>query len=139
MHVDSKFGRNGIVMIKRGNTDFDAASVYSDSIPLNKNRGYNNFKVVFSFYANSMEVNDRFCLDYSSNGSSSWRRAKCWRSGADFENGTWNDDVVKQFRPSVNFAPNSIRFRFRGFSSDNFDRVFIEKVRLFGRKEPVAR
>eukprot|EP00584_Thalassiosira_punctigera_P005395 CAMPEP_0172545124 /NCGR_PEP_ID=MMETSP1067-20121228/15122_1 /TAXON_ID=265564 ORGANISM="Thalassiosira punctigera, Strain Tpunct2005C2" /NCGR_SAMPLE_ID=MMETSP1067 /ASSEMBLY_ACC=CAM_ASM_000444 /LENGTH=780 /DNA_ID=CAMNT_0013331809 /DNA_START=135 /DNA_END=2474 /DNA_ORIENTATION=- len=110
MHVGNKFGRSGLVMMKKGTTDFEQASVYSENIPV-KNRGFMNFKVVFSFYANSMEVNDRFCLDYSSNGASKWSRAKCWRSGGDFDNGKWNDNETCEFRPSVNFAANSIRIR----------------------------
>eukprot|EP00579_Thalassiosira_antarctica_P015869 CAMPEP_0201945774 /NCGR_PEP_ID=MMETSP0903-20130614/54076_1 /ASSEMBLY_ACC=CAM_ASM_000552 /TAXON_ID=420261 /ORGANISM="Thalassiosira antarctica, Strain CCMP982" /LENGTH=1119 /DNA_ID=CAMNT_0048488849 /DNA_START=137 /DNA_END=3498 /DNA_ORIENTATION=- len=133
IHVDRKFGRNGMVMIKEGTTNYHQASVFSNNIPLN-DRDFTKFKVVFSFYANSMEMNDRFCLDYSANGASAWSRAKCWRSGGDFENGDWNDNVEWVFQPTAN-AVNSIRIRFRGFSSENFDRVFIDKIQLFGQTE----
>ncbi|KAL7525421.1 hypothetical protein ACHAXR_000997 [Thalassiosira sp. AJA248-18] len=80
-----------------------------------------------------MGFGDRFCLDYSANGSAStWSRAKCWGSGRDFDPGRWNDDVSWAFQATANTV-NSIRIRFRGFSAENLDRVFIDKVQLFGR------
>lgn len=117
-------------MIKEGTSDFGLASVFSDDISL-RNRGFTKFKVVFSFYASGMEVNDRFCLDYKTN-KASWKRAKCWTSGRDFEDREWNDNKEFQFR--LDFEADTIAIRFRGFSSDNFDRIFIDKIRLLGKK-----
>ena len=93
-------------MIKEENTDFDATSVYSDSIPLNNNCGYNNLKVLLSFYGNSMDFNNQFCSDYSSN------RPLSWMSGVKFENRNWNDNMLKQFQPSVNFVTAHWNIRF---------------------------
>eukprot|EP00571_Detonula_confervacea_P016891 CAMPEP_0172302312 /NCGR_PEP_ID=MMETSP1058-20130122/4033_1 /TAXON_ID=83371 /ORGANISM="Detonula confervacea, Strain CCMP 353" /LENGTH=822 /DNA_ID=CAMNT_0013012737 /DNA_START=87 /DNA_END=2555 /DNA_ORIENTATION=- len=137
MYLSSKFGRNGLVMIKSGSDNYDEASIYSNNISLN-NRGYTKFKVVFSFYGAGMEIGDRFCLDYKANGASKWIKAKCWRSGQnfDFEDGMWNDNTDSVFRPTA-IITNSISIRFRGFSEENFDRVFIDKIQLFGHVELV--
>mmetsp|Transcript_28340 Transcript_28340/g.48874 ORF Transcript_28340/g.48874 Transcript_28340/m.48874 type:complete len:180 (+) Transcript_28340:372-911(+) len=132
-HVDSKFGQNGMTMITRGTANYDQALVFSNNIPSN-DRNFTKFKVVFSFYTNSMDTNDRFCLDYSANGASARSRAKCWRSGEGFENGEWNDNVEWVFQLTANNV-NSIRIRFRGFSAENFNRVFIDEIRLFGQTE----
>ena len=133
MYVQSKFGRNGLVMIKEGTTGRDQSSVYSNNIEM-KSRNYSKFKVVFSFYSNNMEVGDRFCLEYSVNGAATWSSTKCWARGTDFKNGTWNDDVVQKFQPTVN-SIKSIRVRFHGLSSENNDRVFFDKIQLFALAE----
>lgn len=133
MYIDNKFGRSGIVMVKSGLDNYDAASVSSQNIALS-NGGYSKFHVVFSFYSNSMEVTDRFCLDYKANGASTWSRAKCWRNGREFENGQWYDDMAYAFMPPASIT-NSIRIRFRGMSAESFDRVFFDKIQLFGRTE----
>eukprot|EP00581_Thalassiosira_minuscula_P000986 CAMPEP_0183747642 /NCGR_PEP_ID=MMETSP0737-20130205/67368_1 /TAXON_ID=385413 /ORGANISM="Thalassiosira miniscula, Strain CCMP1093" /LENGTH=760 /DNA_ID=CAMNT_0025983357 /DNA_START=37 /DNA_END=2316 /DNA_ORIENTATION=+ len=92
LHLDTKFGRNGLVMLKSGSSRYAQASVYSNNVLLN-NRVFNEFKVVFSFYTNGMENTDKFCLDYSANGATAWSMAHCWQGGQHFENGEWNDDV----------------------------------------------
>ena len=134
MYLNSKFGRTGLAMVKKGTANYSGSSITSKNIRLN-NRGFTKFKVVFSFYANNgMDSDDRFCLDYAANGASTWSRAKCWRTDRDFATGEWNDNVSWTFEPTAGTV-NSIRVRLRGFSSGNFDRVFIDKVQLLGKAE----
>eukprot|EP00578_Thalassiosira_sp_NH16_P010537 CAMPEP_0181112464 /NCGR_PEP_ID=MMETSP1071-20121207/19828_1 /TAXON_ID=35127 /ORGANISM="Thalassiosira sp., Strain NH16" /LENGTH=808 /DNA_ID=CAMNT_0023196437 /DNA_START=68 /DNA_END=2494 /DNA_ORIENTATION=+ len=135
MYAGDKFGRNGLVVVKRGIGNGEIASIYSKNMLLEDRGGFTKFKVVFSFYANnSIERDDGFCLDYKANRASTWSRANCWESMKDFENGKWYDDTRWKFQPPARVT-KSIRIRFRGFSTENNDRIFFDKVELYGRNE----
>ncbi|KAL7547163.1 hypothetical protein ACHAWF_010485 [Thalassiosira exigua] len=102
MWVEGKFGRSGLVMVKAGRLNRDLSSVSSANTQLD-DPNKNTFQVKFSFYANNMDDYDSFCLDYSANGSSQWTREKCWRGGGyDFNNGSWYDDITREFQPEAN-------------------------------------
>ncbi|KAL7478263.1 hypothetical protein ACHAW6_004035 [Cyclotella cf. meneghiniana] len=126
-YYNSVKGRSGVVRIQAGNGR--RSSVFSSNVLLN-NKSYDKFKVIFSFYANSMESDDRFCLDYSVDGGTVWRKQKCWQSGAEFDNLKWYDDETVYLNPSSsNFDSLIIRFRCDGDSVQDdvlFDRVEIQ-------------
>ena len=130
-YVDSRFGRNGLVMVKSGRANYDQASIYSDNIQLSDSGGYSQFMVALSYYASNTGVDDGFCLDYQANGDSDWAMAKCWENGADFDNRKWYDDESFVFMTGTGTA-TSISIRFRGFSADITNRIFIDKIELFG-------
>ena len=130
-YVESRFGRTGLVMVKSGSINFKQASIYSDNIQLNDSGGYTQFMVVFSYYASNTGTSDGFCLEYQADGASIWAVAKCWQNGDDFENQKWYDDESLVFRPSTDLS-TSISIRFRGDSDDVMDRLFFDKIELFG-------
>jgi hypothetical protein len=132
IYTAGRFGRNGLVMIKHGVSNFDEASITSGNISLDDRGGFARFKVVFSFYANNIGLGDGFCLDYQVNEASAWTEANCWPSGEDIENGEWHDDVAWEFQPGLVM---SIGIRFRSFSADDMKRVFIDEIHLFGSNE----
>jgi hypothetical protein len=135
-YVDSRFERNGLVMVKSGRVNYGQASIYSNNIQLDDAGGYTLFKVVFSYYASQIEINDGFCLDYQANGDSDWTMAKCWEKGVDFDNRKWYDDESLEFRPGTGTDLSiSISIRFRGFSADVTNRIFFDKIELFGTSE----
>jgi hypothetical protein len=139
MYVADRFGRNGLVMIKHGIDNSDEASITSENIPLEDLGGFAQFKVVFSFYAKNIGPGDGFCLDYRAGEVSAWTEANCWPGrnnnwpgrNNNVENGKWNDKVTWEFQPGLAM---SITIRFRGFSSDDMKRVFIDKIHLYGSK-----
>ena len=131
LHVATKFGRNGVAMVKAGADNYDRASVSSRWL---NGKGYNKFKVILSFYANGMDLKDRFCLDYAVNGSPTWVRAKCWMRGREFANKKWYDDETVEFKPTGG-AVNNIKVRIRGFSDSSANRVFVDEIQLLGQKE----
>ena len=124
MYTADRFGRNGLVMIKHGIDNSDEASITSENISLDDPGGFTKFKVVFSFYASNIGAGDGFCLDYRADEV--WTEANCWPS---VENGKWNDEVTWGFQPGL---ARSIAIRFRGFSSDDMKRIFIDKIQLYG-------
>lgn len=132
VYTARKFGRSGLVMIKHGINNYNDASISSRNIFLSDHGGFLKFKVVFSFYASNLEEKDGFCLDYQTNEATTWSKAKCWLK---LDTGKWNDNVVWVFEPEDATLLTSIRIRFRGFSSNNMNRVFIDKIDLYGSKK----
>lgn len=98
------------------------SSMFSDNFNL---AGLNNISVSFSFIAVSMEVNEDFFLEVSTNGGSSYSIYKTWISGTDFQNNS---------RQNVFVPVNGItwtaqtRFRIRCDASANDDKVYIDDV-----------
>jgi hypothetical protein len=87
--------------------------------------GLDNISIAFSFIAVSMETNEDFVLEVSTNGGSGYTVYESWQSGADFQNNT---------RYHVNIAvtgitwTNQTRFRLRCDAGANDDRVYIDDV-----------
>lgn len=119
-------GRTGVVRIQAGNGR--RSSVFSNNVMLN-NESYDKYRVVFSFFANNMESDDRFCLDYSTNGGSVWKKQKCWDSGSDFNNLQWYDNEVVYLNPA---SATSLIIRFRCDGDSAQDDVLFDKVVIQG-------
>lgn len=128
-YVDSRFGRSGLAMVKSGRVNYDQASISSSNIQLDDSGGMTQLMIVFSYYASNMGADDGFCLEYQANGASDWALAKCWELGVDFDNKKWYDAESLVFRTE---SSTSISIRFRGFSSDISNRIFFDKIELFG-------
>jgi len=124
-YYDSILGRTGVVRIENGN-DMES-SIYSDAILLDED--YSKIKVNFSFYANSMEFNDKFCLDYLEEGNSRWSEEKCW-STANFQNQVWYDNASWE----IDLSPdvNNVRVRFRCSASSANDDILFSSIVVQG-------
>lgn len=123
-HYTNVLGRDGVVRLESSGID---STVYSNKVTLDKN--YSRLKVVFNFYANSMEWNDRFCLDFMANESFNWREGRCWNY-SDFGNDVWYDDVAVEFRVSDDV--DNIRVRFRCAATSAYDDILIDRVHILG-------
>lgn len=99
-----------------------ASSTFSDNFSL---AGLNNVSVAFSFITVSMENNEDFFLEVSTNGGSSYTTVKTWKSGTDFQNNSRQFAFV-----AVNGITwtNQSRFRIRCDASANDDRVYIDDI-----------
>jgi len=75
------------------------STVTSDSIAIE-----DEIQLVFSYYANSMDVSDGFFLDYSTDGGSILRTLKCWHAIDDFDNGTGYIHIRVYFYPKKDHA-----------------------------------
>merc|ERR1712176_210585 len=124
-YYDNILGRTGVIRIENGNGM--ESSIYSDAIALDED--YSKIKVIFSFYANSMEFNDEFCLDYKPEGISSWSEQKCW-STFNFQNQVWYDDAswVIDLSP----GENNVRVRFRCSATSENDDILFSSVAVQG-------
>jgi hypothetical protein len=119
--------RVGVVRIQDG--DGMDSSVHSNHIVVGTST---TFKVVFSYYAYSMESTDGFCLDYSTDDGTSWHSEKCWLKLNDFENGSWYDDTEVTCTPSALNETDGLRVRLRCKASSIYDDVLVDSVAVYG-------
>mmetsp|Transcript_1335 Transcript_1335/g.3169 ORF Transcript_1335/g.3169 Transcript_1335/m.3169 type:complete len:635 (+) Transcript_1335:142-2046(+) len=124
-HYVSVLGRSGVVRIENGNGD--ESSIVSNNIFLDGD--ISKIRVQFSFYANSMEWSDAFCLDYNVDGDSSWTEQLCWDRN-DFSNDIWYDDVESLF--DVPAGSDYLRIRFRCDASSELDDILFSSIDIQG-------
>lgn len=121
--LSEKKDRTGVLNIQDGNGE--SSTVYSNAII---DSSYSVYRVVFSAYLLGMEDNDKFCLDISTDGGSSWIEEKCWNIN-DLDSKVWHDDVVAEFEAD---NASELVVRFRCQADHNQDDVFIDKVAIQG-------
>ena len=124
-HYVSVLGRSGVVRIENGNGD--ESSIFSNNIFLDGD--ISKIRVLFSFYANSMEWSDAFCLDYNVDGDSSWTEQLCW-DRIDFANDIWYDDTEHIF--DVPTGADYLRIRFRCDASSEQDDILFSSIDIQG-------
>jgi len=141
--------RRGVIRLQNehdGNENImSSSSIYSNNIVIDPTTSSSSsskemsFKLVFSYYANSMEVHDGFCVDYSIDDGSTWHSQKCWHAMDDFNNGMWYDGTAVTFNLKKDHAVDdvydtvgSFRIRFRCKADSLHDDVLIDKVQLLG-------
>ena len=89
---------------------------------------YDEITVDFYFYAVSMETNEDFWLQVSTNGGSSYTTVASWASGSSFVNNQFYTASVVIDGP---FTSNT-RLRFRCDASANSDRIYLDDVSITG-------
>ena len=119
-YYKSVLGRTGLVRIQKNGF---GSAIFTSPIPFE--HSYSKAKVTFSFYPNSMETSDRFCLEYRT--GSSWIRSKCW-SRSEFTNGRWHDNVLKEF--SLPGGSSQLSIRFIGAASSIYDDILFDRIKL---------
>ena len=102
-------------------------SAASADIPLDPD--FRRARVAFSFYANSMELGDGFCVDSSRDSGRSWRAERCWRAAEDFADGAWYDDAAADLDLGGDGA-GDLRVRFRSRADSLDDDVLLDEVRV---------
>lgn len=89
---------------------------------------YEEITVDFNFYSLSMEVNEDFWLQISSNGGSSYTTVASYARGVHFDNNIFYSVEVTIEDP---FTANT-RLRFRNDASVNNDRIFLNNIVITG-------
>ena len=89
---------------------------------------YDELTVDFVFYARSMETNEDFWLQISTNGGSSYSTVASYAQGTSFSNNGFYGDQVVINGP---FSSNT-RLRFRCDASGNSDWIYIDDVNITG-------
>jgi len=87
----------------------------------------NSVNISFTFIANSMENNEDFFLEISTDGGGSYILIEEWNSNDEFVNGTRYNETVTMTMNEENFTNNTV-FRFRCDASGNNDQVYIDDV-----------
>lgn len=114
---------SGVYCIKIKDDSDHASSVYSDQINLN---GIREINLSFKYHAFSMEKNEDFLLEVSTDGGQHFDILENWVSGLDFENEKYYSE---RLNVKYNFTNQTV-FRFRCDGSSNNDQVFIDEIEL---------
>mmetsp|Transcript_43989 Transcript_43989/g.78955 ORF Transcript_43989/g.78955 Transcript_43989/m.78955 type:complete len:600 (+) Transcript_43989:48-1847(+) len=129
LHYPNVLDRNGVARLESGNGI--ESSIYSNEMSLT-NKSYAEIKVTFSFYGNSMEFDEQFCVDYMVNNVQNWAEVKCFASGSDFVNSQWYDNVTASIELQTGNNIDSMRVRFRCDANSIHDDILIDQVKITG-------
>lgn len=121
---DATYATTGTYCIRlRDNTS--TSTMTTDDIDLST---YDDLTVDFGYYPRSMENNEDFWLQVSTNGGSSYTTVGTWAAGSEFVNDNFYTESVSIAGP---FTSNT-RVRFRNDASGNSDWVYIDDVVISG-------
>ena len=127
-YYNTMFGREGVVRIQNAN------GYITTNVPI-PSTSYSSYTVTFSYFANSMENNEGFCLDFSTDGGNTWHSEECYTVGVDFENGLWYDDIGVEFdAEDIPGLQDSSSLGIRLISKVNSynDDVLFDKIQVVG-------
>ncbi|HZV71818.1 MAG TPA: T9SS type A sorting domain-containing protein [Saprospiraceae bacterium] len=120
----SQYASAGNYCVRIRDNSGASSSVYSDNFNL---AGLNNVSVSFFFKAVSMEVNEDFFLEVSTNGGSSYTIFESWSRGTDFQNNSLQYAWVAL--TGITWT-NQSRFRIRCDASADDDQVYIDEITI---------
>jgi len=120
----STYSGNGTYSIRlRDNTN--SSVMTTDNLNLS---AYNEVTVDFHYYANSMENNEDYWLQVSTDGGSSYVTISTWARGTDFNNNVkYNESVTM-----TGTFSSTTKIRFRCDATANADQVYIDDVVITG-------
>ncbi len=121
---DAAYANSGNRCVRlRDNTS--TSTMTTDNLDL---ANFEEVSVDFSYYARSMENNEDFWLQVSTNGGSSYTTVASWARGSDFANDVrYNESVT-----ITGTFSSTTKIRFRCDASGNSDYVYIDDVVLSG-------
>ena len=102
-----------------------ASSMYTNAMNL---EGVSQCRVDFKYIASSMEDDEDFILEYSTNNGASYTQVRSWVKDRDFENGPEVRDGTATFGAPFT---NSTRIRLRCDASGNADLIWIDEVSIY--------
>ena len=118
----SGFASSGTRSIRLRDNSGAASSMFTDPFDFS---GFSSIQVDFSYYPESMENNEDFFLEVSTNGGNSFTLIEEWNRGTEFENNIRYFESVEI--SNINFTTNTV-LRFRCDASGNGDRIYIDDV-----------
>ncbi len=120
--VNSSYSPEGNYSIRIRDNSGAPSAMYTDILNM---AGYVSATVNFSFQASSMETNEDFFLEVSTNGGSTYSVISEWDAGDEFVNNFVYHLSVEV--TGISFTSNT-RFRFRCDASSNADKVYIDDI-----------
>jgi len=116
------YSSSGTASVRIRDNSGSASSLYSDVLDMS---AYAGVDVSFSFLPNSMETNEDFFLEVSTNGGGSYTIVEEWNSGAEMTNNVRYDVTVNI---PGNLLSSTTVIRFRCDASTNSDRVYLDDI-----------
>ncbi|MCP4457638.1 MAG: S8 family serine peptidase [Cytophagales bacterium] len=121
---DAAYANSGSYCARlRDNTS--TSVITTDNLDLS---AFDDITVTFSYIAMSMESNEDFWLQISTNGGSSYSTVEEWNQGGEFINNVRENDVVTINGPFT----STTRVRFRCDASGNSDYVYLDDIDISG-------
>jgi len=119
---DSPFANSGTYCVRLRDNTFSSIT-RTDNLDLSS---YDEIEINYTYITNSMETNEDFWLQISTNGGSTYTTIVDYDSGDEFVNNVREFESVQISGP---FSSNT-RIAFRCDASNNGDRVYIDDVEI---------
>ncbi|MEE9438418.1 MAG: GEVED domain-containing protein, partial [Saprospiraceae bacterium] len=123
---NSGFANNGSYSFRIRDNSGSNSSVFTDPMDWSS---YATANVHFSYFANSMENNEDFFLEISTNGGSSFSVYQEWNSGTEFTNGVRYNETIEI--SGITFTTNVV-IRFRCDATANGDQIYLDDIIIEG-------
>ncbi len=120
---DAIYANSGERCIRLRDDEGANSSMYTDALDM---ATVGSVSISFSFMGRSMENNEDFFFEFSTDGGASYTIVQEWNVGSEFVNDTRYNETITM---NENFS-NNTRFRFRCDASGNGDYVYIDDVRI---------
>lgn len=114
---------SGVYSVKLKDNSQHGSSIYSNPIQL---EGVKNVTFNFKYHCYSMEINESFMLEISTDGGTTFKIFEQWVSGIDFENNQFYSETVSI---KYKFSKNTV-FRIRCEASSNNDHVYLDQIEI---------
>ena len=118
----ASYPNTGVYSIRLRDNSGSSSSLISKSYNLSSATMVN---LSFSYYPISMEYNEDFFLEVSTNGGNSYEIIDSWVSGIDFSN---NQRYHESLTISSNFSEPNVMFRFRCDASNDTDFIYLDDI-----------
>lgn len=114
---------SGIYSIKLKDNSDVSSSVFSDRLQL---EGTSEISISFKYHAYSMEKNEDFLLEISTDGGQHFDIIENWVSGLDFENQEYHSE---RLNIEYDFTDDTV-LRFRCDASSNNDHIYLDQIEI---------
>jgi hypothetical protein len=121
---------NRAARIKNGTTPQKATLFHKNNHDVTL---FDTLRINFWYKSKSFEAqhNDKFYLEYSSNGGNTWNSVETWTIGEDFENNVYKEESVILDRSIFEFTEKA-RLRFRCSGNQGNDRIYLDDIEFEG-------
>ncbi len=116
--------RSGLYSVRIRDNSGPSSSLYTKNLDL---AGHVSINLEFSFLTISMEQNEDFFLELSTNGGDTYSKIKEWKKGTDFVNNKrYFESIIID---NLNLSDQT-RLRLRCDASSNNDQVYIDDIKV---------
>lgn len=125
--ISADLSSSGVYSVRLKDNSIQGSSIYSNPIKL---EGIEHVTFNFKYHCYSMEINESFMLEISTDGGNTFKIIEQFVSGIDFENEKFYSETV-----SIKYEfTNTTIFRLRCEASSNNDHVYLDQIELFNGK-----
>jgi len=121
--------KNSCAIDIQDNAGVGSSFYHTNGIDVNT-PGYEQIKVIFSFYAVGMDTGHDFWVEYFD--GTNWNTVATYVCGTDFSNGSFYTTTVTIDSDSYDF-PTDMKIRFQCSAAGNYDDVYIDDITVTGK------